>query len=132
MNRYRPFMMGQMTHRMFSQIYKPKSMGIEMLERLKILQNNHEKDPKNVQAAFMYFKELNRVGMYHTVVRLYQKQDYEGSDKLKMQYDYAIDHLDQVRGLVNASMLYTNNEDISQHQSVPKYLFKRIFQLIWR
>lgn len=103
-----------------------------MTEKLRILQTNHEKDPKNTQAAYKYFKELNRVGMYQTVVRLYHKHEYDDSDKLRMQYDYAIDHLDQMRGLVNNMQFYPNAEDKSQYQSLPKYLFKRVFQLIWR
>lgn len=97
-----------------------------------MLQNNHEADPKNVNSAHLYFRELNRVGMYQTVVRLYQKHDYDDSEKLRMQYDYAVDHLDQMRGLINAAQLYTVPEDKSQYQSVPKYLLKRLLQLMWR
>lgn len=103
-----------------------------MTEKLRLLQINHEKDPKNISTAYKYFKELNRVGMYQTVVRLYHKHDYDDSDKLRMQYDYAVDHLDQMRGLINSQQLFTANEDTTQYQSVHKYLFKRVFQLLWR
>lgn len=93
---------------------------------------NHEKDPKNINATHQYFRELNRVGMYQTVVRLYHKHDYDDSEKLRMQYDYAVDHLDQMRGLINAAQLYPAPEDKNQYQSIPRYLFKRLLQLIWR
>lgn len=102
------------------------------MERLRILQLNHEKDPKNIKATYLYFRELNRVGMYQTVVRLYHKYDYDDSEKLRMQYDYAVDHLDQMRNLITSAHLYPGPEDKSQYQSIPKYLFKRILQLLWR
>ena len=118
--------------RNFCTAFKKKKLNLELMERLRILQLNHEKDPKNIKAAYLYFRELNRVGMYQTVVRLYHKHDYDDSEKLRMQYDYAVDHLDQMRNLITSAHLYPGPEDKSQYQSIPKYLFKRILQLLWR
>mmetsp|Transcript_36812 Transcript_36812/g.42329 ORF Transcript_36812/g.42329 Transcript_36812/m.42329 type:complete len:140 (+) Transcript_36812:300-719(+) len=70
--------------------------------------------------------------MYQTVVRLYHKHDYDDSDKLRMQYDYAVDHLDQLRGLISPNQMYPIAEDKSQYTTVPRYLLKRVFQLLWR
>ena len=107
-------------------------MSLELVERLRVLQSNYEKEPRNVKAAYQYFRELNRVGMYQTVVRLYHKYDYDDSEKLRMQYDYAVDHLYQMRGLMNAMQMYPGTEDKTQYQSIPRYLFKRVLQLLWR
>lgn len=92
---------------------------------MKMIQNN-------INSAYQYFKELNRVGLHQVVVRLYQKNNYEDSDKLKMQYDYAIDHLNQMRGLINSNQMYPIFEEKNQNTSVSKYLAKKIFQLLWK
>jgi hypothetical protein len=132
MNHMRPFSLYSVHMRAFCTPFKPKKLSLEMTEKLRILQLNHEKEPKNVQTAYKYFKELNRVGMYQTVVRLYHKYDYDDSDKLRMQYDYAVDHLDQMRGLLNSQQMFAGPEDKAQYQSITRYLFKRVFQLVWR
>jgi hypothetical protein len=132
MNRYSPMSLYGFPIRTFCTPYKKKKLSLELIERLRILQLNHEKDSKNVKAAYHYFRELNRIGMHQTVVRLYHKYDYDDSEKLRMQYDYAVDHLDQMRGLVNAGGAYSGTEDKSQYQSIPKYMFKRVLQLLWR
>lgn len=132
MNTYRPMSLYGFTFRSFCTPYKKKKLSLELIERLRILQLNHEKDPKNIKAAYHYFRELNRVGMYQTVVRLYHKNEYDDSEKLRMQYDYAVDHLDQMRGLINAAQMYPGSEDKSQYQTIPRYLFKRVLQLLWR
>ena len=112
--------------------FKTKKLNLELAEKLRILQAHYEKDPKNASAVYQYFRELNRIGMYQTVVRLYHKNDYDDSEKIRMQYDYAVDHLEQMRGVLNSNQLYQSIEDKSQHTSVPRYLFKKVFQLLWR
>ena len=132
MNSQRPLMFYGVNLRTFCTQYKTKKLSLELVEKLRNLQRTHESDPKNINAAYQYFKELNRVGMYQTVVRLYHKYDYDDSEKLRMQYDYAVDHLDQMRNLISAAQMYPGPEDKSQYQSIPKYLFKRLLQLLWR
>lgn len=132
MHQYRPLSMHFMPMRNFCTPYKSKKMSLELVERLRVLQSNYEKDPRNIKAAYQYFRELNRVGMYQTVVRLYHKYDYDESEKVRMQYDYAVDHLDQMRGLLSAAHMYPGAEDKTQYQSIPRYLFRRVLQLLWR
>jgi len=132
MNTIRPYSLHQFNFRTFCSPYAKKELSIELTERLRGLQKNYEKDPRNTTTAYLYFRELNRVGMHQTVVRLYLNNEYDDSEKLRMQYDYAVDHLDQVRGLMNSAQMYSGTEDKSQYQSVPKYLFKRVLQLLWR
>jgi hypothetical protein len=42
-----------------------------------------EKDPKNLEAAHLYLRELNREGKYLTVVRLFQRNEltFRGTSK---------------------------------------------------
>jgi hypothetical protein len=49
-------------------------------DRLLLRQKNFEKDPKNLQAAYEYLRELNRQGKYLTVRRLYQKHELSFRD----------------------------------------------------
>jgi len=112
---------------------KVQNLPLETVETLRILQLNHEKDPKNINAAYRYLKELNRVGMHQTVIRLYHKYDYEDSDRrIQLEYEYAVDHIDQIKGMIMAAQMYPQMEDKGQNQSMPRYLFKKSFQLLMR
>ena len=129
MSRYKPLDLFGLNFRFLWVQFKTKKLNLELAEKLRILQANFEKDPKNVTAVYQYFRELNRIGMYQTVVRLYHKSEYGDSEKIRMQYDYAVDHLEQMRGILNSNQ---NIEDKSQYTTLPKYLFKKVFQLLWR
>lgn len=94
---------------------------------------NHEKDPSNFRTAYKYFKELNRVGMHQSVIRLYHKYDYEEKDKkILLEYEYAVDHIDHIKGMVMSSQLNSESEDKSRPQSVGKYIFKKTMQFLLR
>ena len=118
--------------RTFCTAFKRKKLSLDLTERLRTLQIDYEKDPQNINNAYKYFKELNRVGLYQVVVRLYHKNNYDDTDKLKMQYDFAVDHLNQMRGLMNTNQLYPIFEDKNQNTTVTKYFAKRVFQLLWK
>lgn len=123
----------QSQFRTFWFAHKTHNLSLESVEKLRIFQLNYEKDPTNPKSAWRYFKELNRVGMHQTVVRLYNNYDYEETDrKLMLEYEYAVDHIDQIRGMVMAAQMYPQGEDQSPHQSLPKYMFKKSVQLMWR
>mgnify|MGYP007032763219 CR=1 FL=1 len=44
-------------------------------------QKTYERDVKNYEAAFEYFRELNRQGKYLTVIRLYKNNELRFSEK---------------------------------------------------
>lgn len=67
-----------------------------------------EKDPKNLEAANLYLKELNREGKYLTVVRVYQRNElnFRGTSKeaaaVLQQYKYADDNINALENVMRA------------------------------
>lgn len=59
-------------------------------------------NPKNAESAYLLFRELNKQGMYLTVIRLYHKHNLAGStDKeaelMRSQFEYAKDNIQQFK-----------------------------------
>lgn len=74
-------------------------------DKLLFYQKSFQLEPTSGQAAFMYFRELNRQGKFGTVIRLYAKHYDEfvhakmpphDLDRIKLQADYAQDTLTSV------------------------------------
>jgi ATP-dependent metalloprotease len=107
----------------------------EQMKVLYWLENQYEEDPRNQKAACKYFRELNRHGKHHTVVRLYNKyyDDYETSitggsvirDKIREQFVYAEDTIFSVKRAVEE-----NEEEVilpdSSEKAKSTYLYKMI------
>jgi hypothetical protein len=82
----------------------------DVMKKLYWLENHYEQDPRNQKTAYKYFRELNRHGKHHTVVRLYNKyyDDYDANikgssimrDKLRNQFEYAEDTIYSVKRAV--------------------------------
>ena len=105
-------------------------LSLESTERLRTFQARFDQDPTNFQICHSYFRELNRNGLYQNVIRLYQKnQDYyqsidkELSTKLRHQYEYAIDHLDQYSFIQQT--LENNEQSNTQHNTSFQSYFTR-------
>ena len=56
-------------------------LGQHDTDKLLTLQKNYERDPKNVDGAWEYFRELNRQGKYLTVIRLYKNEELSLLDR---------------------------------------------------
>lgn len=57
-----------------------------------------ERNPKNMEACYLLFRELNRHGMYLTVIRLYHKHNLssvtdKSAELMKSQLEYARDNI---------------------------------------
>jgi hypothetical protein len=63
-----------MGHRHFASGYY-RSLNDNPSEKLSEAQRKFENDPTNVDHAFYYFRELNRIGKFQTVTRLYTKYE---------------------------------------------------------
>ena len=79
-------------------------MEVEEAEKLHELMDNFESNPSKSENAYVLFRELNKHGMYLTVVRLYNKHesDYnlrtdKSTELLKSQYEYARDNIQQMK-----------------------------------
>jgi hypothetical protein len=64
------------------------------------LQSEFERNHTNLQVAYELFTELNRLGKYNTVIRLYDKYEmtFVGqremyADRLHAQYEFAKDNI---------------------------------------
>lgn len=94
--------------RMFSKYYR--KITPDEMKKLYWLENQYEQDPINQKTAYRYFRELNRHGKHHTVVRLYNKyfdeydRDIKGSsvlrEKIRDQFEYAEDTIYAVKRAV--------------------------------
>ena len=67
-----------------------------------MLQKNFEKKNGNPSAALTYFKELNRIGKFMTVIRLYNEREIEYkrctlSQELQAQNEYAFENDEYVK-----------------------------------
>ena len=67
-------------------------------------QDRFERDPSSVANAYKLFRELNKHGMYLTVIRLYYRHDLDKASTLDQhfehmnsQFEYAKDHIEQLR-----------------------------------
>ena len=63
-----------------------------------------EKEPNNLELASKLFRELNKHGMYISVIRLFFKNKLDTTDTKKRfytemmsQYDYAKDHIEMIK-----------------------------------
>jgi len=73
-------------------------MTLTEAEKLHKLMEIFESNPKNTESAYQLFMELNKHGMYLTVIRLYHKYNLNFiTDKevelMRSQYDYAKDNI---------------------------------------
>lgn len=50
-------------------------MSVEEAHKLNKYQNDFERDPKNLQAAYRFFQALNQHEMHLTVCRLYDQHE---------------------------------------------------------
>lgn len=84
-------------------------------ERLFFYQKLFEKDPKNLEAAHLYLRELNREGKYLTVVRLFQRNElsFRGTSKeaaaVLQQYKYADDNINALENVMRAPSVLTGS-----------------------
>ena len=84
-------------------------------ERLFFYQKLFEKDPKNLEAANLYLRELNREGKYLTVVRLFQRNElsFRGTSKeaaaVLQQYKYADDNINALENVMRAPSALTGS-----------------------
>ena len=53
------------------------AMSIEQAELLYEYQERFEKEPTSIEKAYKLFRELNKHGMYLTVIRLYYRHELE-------------------------------------------------------
>lgn len=116
LTRYRPLLLGRYqtrrldwsnltAARLFSNYYR--KITPDVMKKLYYLENYYEQDPTNQKAAYRYFRELNRHGKHHTVVRLYNRyfDDYDKRikggavfrEKLREQFEYAEDTIYSVK-----------------------------------
>ena len=79
-------------------------MTIEQAELLYDYQDRFERDPSSVANAYKLFRELNKHGMYLTVIRLYYRHDLDKAstidqyyEHMNSQFEYAKDHIEQLR-----------------------------------
>mmetsp|Transcript_45927 Transcript_45927/g.33675 ORF Transcript_45927/g.33675 Transcript_45927/m.33675 type:complete len:140 (-) Transcript_45927:1297-1716(-) len=76
-------------------------------------------EPSEVEHAFNYFRELNRHGKYHTVLRLFNKHEMVLSykrqspfyEKIMEQVDYARENIESLKKAVDASKKSKAEED---------------------
>ena len=76
-------------------------IGPHETDKLLMLQKTFERDTKNTNAAWEYFRELNRQGKFLTVIRLYKtnelafldRRNADMVDLIKNQYEYASDNM---------------------------------------
>lgn len=101
-------------------------MSIDDVQRLYRLQGDFEKEPHNMQAAYELFTELNKLGKYNTVMRLYDKyelvfvsQKDHFAERMQSQYELAKDNI--------ASLGINLNEDSTRvtAQSLNKIMFSK-------
>ena len=52
-------------------------MSLPDAEELQKHMENFESNPKNLDYAYVLFRELNKHGMYLTVVRIYNKHNFD-------------------------------------------------------
>lgn len=75
-------------------------MSLPDAEELHKHMENFESNPKNLDYAYVLFRELNKHGMYLTVVRIYNKHNFDrfsGEKKaefIKSQFEYARDNIE--------------------------------------
>lgn len=55
-------------------------------DKLLTLQKNFERDPRNSEACWEYFRELNRQGKFLTVIRLYKTDELQLLEKRNGDY----------------------------------------------
>lgn len=121
--------------RLFVQYYR--KITPDVTKKLYYLENHYEQDPRNQMVAYRYFRELNRHGKHHTVVRLYNKfyDDYDirikGStvfrDKLREQFEYAEDTIYSVKRAVEE-----NEEEVilpDVHEKDKKTVFYKFIDI---
>lgn len=86
-------------------------VGAHQTDKLLMRQKTYERDPLNYEAAFEYFRELNRQGKYLTVIRLYQRAELKFSEKnvgqykekIREQYWYAYENMLYLEKALNES-----------------------------
>lgn len=105
-------------------------MTLDDVQRLHRLQNDFEKDPLNVQAAYELFTELNKHGKYNTVIRLFDKYELAFSstkdpytDRMRSQYEFARDNIGAL-GISGGDALGGDSTRVTS-QNLNKILFSK-------
>jgi hypothetical protein len=73
------------------------AMTLTEAEKLHKLMEIFESNPQNTESSYQLFMELNKHGMYLTVIRLYHKHNLnlitKEAELMQSQYDYAKDNI---------------------------------------
>jgi len=112
-------MLSAPSRRAFSNITN-NAMSLPEAQKLHELMEDFERNPKNMEATYLLFRELNRHGMYLTVIRLYHKHNLASvtdktADLMKSQFEYAKDNIQQFK-----KDIYGEKQESSQ-QELPFY-----------
>jgi len=92
------------TQRNFSSGNLANQMSLDQAEKLHEYQERYENNPQSIEFAYTLYRELNKHGMYLTVIRLYYKYDMDRAstsnkytELMKSQFEYAKDHIEQLK-----------------------------------
>ncbi len=105
-------------------------MSLDDVQRLYRLQSDFERNPQNMQTAYDLFTELNRLGKFNTVMRLYDKYELAFishkepyAERMQAQYEYARDNIGSL-GLNMADLGAAGDQKMNS-QNLNKILFSK-------